>query len=203
MTETIAPTEPRRRGRRLKALLAAGLVLGAGGAVTLAAWNDSEFVTGTFSAGRFNLVGSTDGTTYADHPTAGSPAVAAFTVNAANLTPGDVAAAPFAVQLASGTTSDATVTVSAAGTTGTVSQLSYQLLQTTSFGCTATTTGTALVPAGQAVGSAPGGVTFTLAKGAAGAAGAPVNLCFKVTAGAGLVQGQTGTATWQFQAASQ
>jgi predicted ribosomally synthesized peptide with SipW-like signal peptide len=203
MTQTIAPQETHRPGRRLKALLAAGLVLGAGAAVTLAAWNDSEFVTGTFSAGQFDLQGSTDGTTFGNHPTAGSAATAAFTVNAAALTPGDVAAAPFAVQLAAGTTNDATVTVSAAGTTGTVAQLTYQLLQTSTFGCTAATTGTALVPAGEALGSVPGGTTFALAKGTGGAAGAPVYLCFKVTAGPALVQGQTGSATWQFQAASQ
>ncbi|WP_431220627.1 SipW-dependent-type signal peptide-containing protein [Leifsonia xyli] len=202
MTETV-PVDRTVRRRRLKALLASGLVLGAGAAVTLAAWNDSEFVTGTFSAGTFNLVGSTDGTSYADHPTAGARATAAFTVNSAALTPGDVTAAPFAVRLAAGTTNDATVTVSAAGTSGTVSELSYQLLQTSSFGCTATTTGTTLVPAGQALGTAPGGITFALTKGAGAAAGAPVYLCFKVTAGANLVQGQTGGATWQFQAASQ
>lgn len=213
MTDTITPATTGSgdagaphvtgRGRKARALLAAGLVLGAGAAVTLAAWNDSEFATGTFSAGTFNLVGSTDGTTFSDHPTAGSAATTAFTVNAATLTPGDVTAAPFAVQLAAGTTNDAVVTVSAAGTTGTVANLTYELLQTPTFGCTAATAGTPLVPAATAVGSVPGAPTFALAHGAGAATGAPVFLCFKVTAGAGLTQGQTGSATWQFQAASQ
>lgn len=213
MTDTITPAPPAPggaeapratgRGRRTRALLAAGLVLGAGAAVTLAAWNDSEFATGTFSAGTFSLVGSTDGTTFSDHPTAGSAATTAFTVNAATLSPGDVTTAPFAVELAGGTTNDALVTVSAAGTTGTVTNLSYELLQTTTFGCSAATTGTPLVAAATALGSVPGSPTFALAHGAGAAAGAPVFLCFKVTAGAGLVQGQTGSATWQFQAASQ
>lgn len=184
-------------------MLAAGLVLGVGAAMTLAAWNDSEYARGTFSAGTFNLVGSTDGTTFADHATAASPATLPFTVNAGTLSPGDVTAAPFAVQLAAGTTNPATVTVTSADTTGTVSALTYQLLLTTTFGCTATTTGTTLVPAGTAVGTVPGSTTFPLTQGAAGASGAPVFLCFKVTAGAGLAQGQTGTATWQLQAISQ
>jgi len=53
--------------RKVRAVLAGGLVLGVGAAVTLAAWNDSEFATGTFTAGTFNLEGSTDGTTFTDH----------------------------------------------------------------------------------------------------------------------------------------
>src|SRR5690606_31735774 len=54
----------RRRSRMIRALLAGGLVLGVGTAVTLAAWNDSEFASGTFRAGTFDLEGSTDGTTF-------------------------------------------------------------------------------------------------------------------------------------------
>lgn len=202
MTDTAAVRASGRR-RKVRAVLAAGLVLGAGAAVTLAAWNDSEFATGTFTAGTFNLVGSTDGTTFTDHATAGTAATLPFTVNAASLSPTDVAAAPFAVELAANTTNNATVTITSAGTTGTVTNLTYQLLQTTTFGCTAATTGTTLVPAGTALSTVPASTTFPLAAGTGGAAGAPVYLCFKVTAGAGLAQGQTGSATWQFQAASQ
>ncbi|MCI0159284.1 SipW-dependent-type signal peptide-containing protein [Leifsonia shinshuensis] len=202
MTDTPAVRASGRR-RKVRAVLAAGLVLGAGAAVTLAAWNDSEFATGTFTAGTFNLVGSTDGTTFTDHATAGTAATLPFTVNAASLSPTDVAAAPFAVELAANTTNNATVTVTSAGTAGTVTNLTYQLLQTTTFGCTAATTGTTLVPAGTALSTVPASTTFSLAAGTGGSAGAPVYLCFKVTAGPGLAQGQSGSATWQFQAASQ
>ncbi len=204
--ETAAPPRATRRralSRKTKAILAAGLVLGVGAAVTLAAWNDSEFAQGTFTAGTFNLVGSTDGTTFTDHATVGTAATLGFTVNASTLSPGAVTAAPFAVELAANTTNDAIVTISNAATTGTVTQLTYELLQTTTFGCTPATTGTDLVPAGTALTTVPGSTTFALTHGTGGAAGAPVFLCFKVTAGAGLTQGQTGSATWQFAAASQ
>lgn len=198
-------TSPRTKKRGIiRAILAGGLVLGVGAAVTLAAWNDSEFATGTFSAGTFNLEGSTDGTAFADHATAPGAALG-FTVNPASLSPGDVVYAPFAVRLAANTTNNATVTVAVPtpATTGSVTGLTYQILQPTAFGCTAATTGTTLVPAGTAVGSVPSAVTFSLTKGApTTSAGAAVNLCVKVTAGASIVQGQTGTATWQFQAAS-
>ncbi|GAB3570782.1 hypothetical protein GCM10027405_35720 [Arthrobacter alkaliphilus] len=182
--------------------MAGGLVLGVGAAVVLAAWNDSEFATGTFAAGTFNLQGSTDGTSYADH--AASPgATLPFTVNPSNLAPGDTVYVPFAVRLAANTTTGATVTLNTPTAAGSVANLSYELVQPTSFGCSSSTTGTDLVPAGTALGGALSGVTFTLNAGSpASAPGAAVFLCFKVTAGAGLVQGQSGTATWQFAAAS-
>ncbi len=189
--------------RKVRAILAGGLVLGIGATITLAAWNDSEFTQGTFTAGTFNMVGSTDGTTYASHATVGAPATLTFTVNPTLLSPGDTVYAPFAVELDATTTNSALVTVSNAATTGTVSNLTYTLIQPTAFGCDGATTGTALVAAGNAVGTVPAATTFTLAKGAGGTAGAPVFLCFKVTAGSGITQGQTGTATWQFSATSQ
>ena len=53
--------------RKVLAVLAGGLVLGVGTAVTLAAWNDSEFATGDFAAGTFVFQGSTDNETFEDH----------------------------------------------------------------------------------------------------------------------------------------
>lgn len=190
------------RSGRVRAILAAGLVLGVGATVTLAAWNDSEFVTGTFQAGSFNMQGSTDGAAYSDHASAPGAALG-FSVNAANLSPGDVVYAPYAVRLAANTSSPATVTVTAPSTSGTVANLTYSLIQPSTFGCSAATTGTTLVPTNTAVGSVPGTVTFALAAGTPTTnPGTAVPLCFVVRAGAGLTQSQTGTATWQFQAAS-
>lgn len=190
-----------KRGK-IRALLAGGLVLGVGAAVVLAAWNDSEFATGTFTAGTFNLQGSTNGTSYADH-SASPGATLPFTLNPSNLSPGDTIYAPFAVRLAANTTTGSTVSVNTATATGSVANLSYELIQPTSFGCSSSTTGTGLVPAGTALDGALSNVTFTLDAGSpASDPGGAVFLCFKVTAAAGLVQGQTGTATWQFAAAS-
>lgn len=192
------------RGRRgvIRAVLAGGVVLGVGAAVTLAAWNSSDFATGTFGAGTFSIQGSTDGTAFVNHASA-TPAQLSFDVNAANLSPGMVSYSPYAVRLGAGTTSGGTVTLLAAGTTGTVANLSYTILETSSMTCNASTTGTALVPSGTALGTVPASTTFTLAAGSpTSSAGNPQYLCIAVTAASGLTQGQSATATWQFSAQS-
>jgi predicted ribosomally synthesized peptide with SipW-like signal peptide len=194
----------RMRGRRLRAILAGGLALGLGAAITLATWNDAEFAQGTFTAGSFDLLGSTDGSLFAEHATAGAPATLSFSLNPTALSPGDVVYAPFAVQLSAATTADALVTVTKAATTGTVSNLTYTLVQPTAFGCAVDTTGPVLVASTTGVGDVLGTTTFTLTKGTPpSTAGDPVFLCFKVVAGDLLDQGQTGTVTWSFAAASQ
>lgn len=202
------PDRKRRRSRMIRAILAGGLVLGVGAAVTLAAWNDSEFATGTFAAGTFNMQGSTtDGVTFTDHPV-GSPGTLTFTVAPLLLSPGDTVYAPFALRLAANTTNNANVVVTPpAAVTGTIAaNLTYEVVRTTAFTCGAGTvdsTGTSLITAGTAVTAVAGPNTFVLNKGApVTTAGATQFLCFKVTAAAGLTQGQTGTVTWQFTASS-
>jgi predicted ribosomally synthesized peptide with SipW-like signal peptide len=203
-----APADPnrkRRRSRMIRAILAGGLVLGVGAAVTLAAWNDSEYATGAFSAGTFNLEGSLDNSTFSEHNTSGSAAVLVFTTPA-NLSPTDVVAAPFAVRLAAGTTNNATVSVITPTVSGTTTGLTYEIDRiAAATPCTSATvdaSGTPLVAAGTPVNSAAGALTFSLTKGATlPVAGTSQLLCIKVTAGA-IAQGQTGTVTWQFTAAS-
>lgn len=199
MTNTTETT--RRRGRKVAAILAGGLVLGVGTMATLATWNDSEYANATFTAGTFIFRGSLDGTNYTDHATTGAAASLSFTSPVLNLTPNDTVAAPFALRLGAGTTNDADVSIAMPTTTGTVTNLTWQLIDTgATFGCTAATTGTSVV-ASSALSAGSG--TFTLPKGATVAVdGTAKNLCFKVTAGAGLQQGQTATATWLFQAVS-
>ncbi|MDR6986618.1 putative ribosomally synthesized peptide with SipW-like signal peptide [Paenarthrobacter nitroguajacolicus] len=152
-----------RNAPKIRAILAGGLVLGVGAAITLAAWNDSEFAQGTFTAGAFNLEGSTDGTTFGENPVT-APATLGFTAAPANLAPGDVVTAPFAVRLDDTTSNDATVTVSTEASTGALTGLSYSLTQSTDFGCAEPVTAT-LVAAGQELGTTPGSVTFALAQG--------------------------------------
>jgi predicted ribosomally synthesized peptide with SipW-like signal peptide len=82
-----------RNKRRRRAVLAAGLVLGVGAAVTLAAWNDSvwgkaDFGTGTQS---WNLQGTfDDGASWDEFDTRASEGTFAFDVKAGDMAPGDV-----------------------------------------------------------------------------------------------------------------
>ena len=194
----------RARNRRLKAILAGGLVLGVGAAVTLAAWNDSEFATGSFTAGSFDMVGSTDGTTFANH-TSAPGATLPFSLNYNNLSPNTTVAAPFVLHLTPGTTTSATVAVAtAAGSGAAAANLTYGIQAVASVAaCTPTATGTTIVPAGTAMSAVTGAATFQLAKSVDGSAvGANEFLCIQVTAGTGLAQGSTATGTWEFLATS-
>ena len=194
--------------RKVLAVLAGGLVLGVGIGVTLAAWNDSEFATGTFTAGSFNLEGSTTSATtgYDDHngDTAASlvfqlPAVAS------SMSPGDVVYAPFWVRLDATTTNSATLLPAGitAGTGGNEANLSYTVTAIAAGDtCGAAATGT-VVASGTTLSAQTGATSVPLAEGTpAGTAGTPVQLCFAVTAGAGLTQGAAATATWEFTATS-
>lgn len=199
-TSTTSP----QRGRKIRALLAGGLVLGVGAAVTLAAWTDEEWAIGNFGAGSFNIEGSTDGTDFADHNSEAGAAVLPFEIDAENLSPGDSVAAPFVVRTDAATTYGATVELTSAAGEGTIApDLTYGISQVGATGeCTEGATGTPIVPAGTSVDAITGAAPFTLEAGAAGTAGAPVVLCFEVTAGETLQQGDTGSATWEFTATS-
>ncbi|MGX4655191.1 SipW-dependent-type signal peptide-containing protein [Micromonospora sp. SCSIO 07396] len=196
----------RTNRRKLKAILAGGLALGVGATITLAAWNDSEYAKGTFSAGTFGIEGSTDGTTYAEHPTAGSAAALAFSTGFDDISPGDVVAAPFAVRLTAATTYDATVTVaSATPAPPAFVGLTYGIATVPTFAdCDATpTTPTWIVTQGTPLTSVAGATSFNLTEGTPPTTpGAPAFLCFVVTAGPTLVQGTSVVQTWQLLAES-
>lgn len=63
-----------RTGRKVAAVLAGGLVLGVGAAVTMAAWTDSQYATATFTSGTFALESSVDGNNWKNH-TVNTPAL--------------------------------------------------------------------------------------------------------------------------------
>lgn len=209
---TAAPTRRRGLSRKIRALLAGGVVLGVGAVATLAAWNDSEYATGTFTAGSFNLQGTTGGAdgTYTDHASAGAAAVLPVTTNAGNLSPGAVTYTAFWVRLAAGTTTPATLVLT--GVTGGGTGNAANLAWTVDAIPPAATCGAATVGTGTRLGAGttlnavgtPGTTPVPLAIGAGTptAAGAAVQLCFAVTASASLAQGQTGIGTWQFTATS-
>ncbi|MEO8094387.1 MAG: SipW-dependent-type signal peptide-containing protein [Pseudolysinimonas sp.] len=191
---------PRTVSRRVKAILAGGLVLGLGAAVTLAAWNDSEFALGSFAAGTFGLEGSaTDGSTFAEHAAVGSPV--GLTFNGTGMSPDQTLYAPFAVRLSGGSTLDGTVTVTNADSSGPLTGLSYTVIMPSAWGCDSGTTGTSLIPT-TALGTVPGSTTFAITHGAGSTPGTPIYLCFAVTSSSTLVQGSTNTVTWQFDAQS-
>jgi len=217
--EAAASTPDRhRRGRKVRAMLAGGLVLGVGAAITLAAWTDSEFATGTFTAGSFNLEGSTTAADsgYADHNTEDGDAAATleFTLDLnENLSPTDVTYAPFWVRLDDATTSPASLALTAIVATdgapvGNAANLSWDVVALAD-GDACDVDG---VAAGESMGSgltltsnaAVTGAEQSLAIGTTdGEAGAPVPLCFAITASDDLVETGSATATWQLVATSE
>lgn len=178
------------RRNKLYAVLAGGLVLGVGAAVTLAAWNDSEFATGTFTAGSFDLQGSTDGSSgWASHET-DPGATLDFTVDADNLAPDDSVYALYSIRLVGTTDGDLTnVAPTTAGANAANLTAETHLITGTTCDATTFAAGSAILPT-------------TITAGTAATA-TPVNYCLQVTAGADLVQGAEGTVTWQWTAASQ
>lgn len=188
------PERRRRRSRTIRAILAGGLVLGVGAAVTLAAWNDSAFVTGSFTAGTFKLEGAITNGAYLEYDTTPGGTLD-FTLPAAGLSPGDSFSAPFAVRLSADTTVGGTVAVSTDTTSGTITNLTYDLDVKDAWGCGAATTSTPI--SGEALGAGTAGLTVAAGSPVSNP-GAPVFLCFTVHAGSGLAQGQSGSATWKF-----
>lgn len=148
LTSDVQQQEDKRRKR--KALLAGGLVLGLGAAVTLAAWSDNVFADGTFQTGEFNLLGSQAlaSTTYADYLEYETDATAAdlttgstdggvnFRIDSLNLSPGETVVAPFSVATSQDTTVDGRYWLEDATVTGPLAQwLSFSIVQSAT--CTA------------------------------------------------------------------
>ena len=93
--------------RKRKAILAGGVVLGLGAAVTLAAWSDDVWADGLFTTGgTFLIEGSEDaiggGQNFETAQEVGQAIRLTFSATA--LTPGDTAYAPFAIQTTDTTT---------------------------------------------------------------------------------------------------
>lgn len=170
----------------------------------LASWNDSEYAAAA-AAPSVNLEGAVDAaqSTFSEHATSGVGGSVGFSTRLADLTPGETVAAPFALRLGAGTTDDATVSLAAVSST--VADLTYQVVQTATPGCTTSTTGTTLVSAGTPVTAVSGAGVISLSKAAGtptSAAGSPAYLCFKVTAGSASGQDHSGTVTWQLAGTS-
>jgi len=91
------------RSRKIRALLASGLVLGVGATLTLSSWNDSEYVGGELQAGSFGIEGSPTGQdgTYRSSTDGPSHALT-FEPEAGQMYPGYTTYALFSVRAQSG-----------------------------------------------------------------------------------------------------
>lgn len=194
MSTPASPT-PRRssaRTQRLRAVLAGGLVLGIGAAVTLAVWTDTVHLkTDVSTGGGIDLEASIDGGAYAQYDTAGTAGVITFSTGliAGNST----YYKPVKVRLAAGAANDATVTLTQAAPSASVAGLSYSIFPSATCSAAALPTGTALVSAQPVtlggVATLPTPPAFDLARGATAAvAGTDQNLCFVLTASSTLAE---------------
>lgn len=184
--------------RKVGAVLAGGLVLGVGAVLVMAAWNSSEFATGSFTTGGFVLEGKTTAEAdFGQHKSEAEAANLDFSVDTSNLSPNETVSAGFAVRLAANTTYDGTAVVNTA-----VDKQVTGLSQRVYVSSTATCSGTAEkeIIASSALATGTGSTAFDLTKGVAMAAGETVNLCFEVSAGADLVPNSTSVAVWTIAA---
>lgn len=194
------------RRRKVQAVLAGGVVLGIGTAVTLAAWNDSEFALGTFGSATFNLEGSTDGETFADNDTEEAAAVLEFAAD--NVIPGETLYAPFWVQLDDATTVDGTIEaadgISIVASDGANADFLSYAVYADPASCDADgATGGDLVASGEDLSEGVGSeATLDLAAGDS-EPGTPIQLCFVVQADAtDLLEDEPASAVWQVRATS-
>ncbi|UFU03019.1 SipW-dependent-type signal peptide-containing protein [Ruania suaedae] len=202
---------PRRtRLLRLRALLAGGLVLGLGSAVTLAAWNDSEYATTTVTASTFGVVGSVNGGAFSEHPTSGSAATLAFSPAVPAFSPGTAGYTSFGVRTTASSTVGGSVTMQTptiAGPAALQNAMRYAVrLIPSGSSCNAAlftnTSAPVIVPNETALATA----VLPNARPLTAAAGSTVSFCVRMSMIAGAstdAQGQTLIATWQFLATSE
>lgn len=211
---TPSPSDQTRtdRRRKIRALLAGGLVLGVGAAVTLAVWTDNVFGKAQFTAENWNVQGdfSTGGTgAWDEYDTVGTAGTFAYTTGFATMSPNTTVYAPVALRVGTGTTQGgaypARVTLNGATpVTGPLATaLRYRVVQgVTAANCNAATlgAGTDVVAPNSPLGTGSAADAITLA-----ADGTPTSLCFAVTlpqnVAPNTVAGTTtGPITWQFAA---
>lgn len=220
MSNTLSPADSRKR--KYKALLAGGVVLGLGATMTLAAWSDTEYANGVFSAGKFNVQGNPSplsppaAASWADNYVANGAGLT-FSTNFSNLTPDTTVYAPFSLRIDPSKASyDARVHIESVTSTGDLNLLG-KLTWKARTGiapatcaamtpATYTTGGTALVPSPDAT---PGSTvnnytalatptTFTLSKANAPSETTPVTVCIAVTLPAQPANTPPTEASWNF-----
>lgn len=201
----------RLRGRRLRVVLAAGLVFGIGAFATLAAWTDTENATGSFGASVFDTQSASAGSpTYTSQTAAPG---ASLTFGATGMSPGTSFYAWLNVRTTPATTVGGTVALTGIDDNdgGLVGALQYRAVRmaTASPGTTcgaAVFTGSPVFIAGAAATYLPvTQVPGTPVASPIAAAGAEIGYCFEVRVAPGSAnsfQGTTATVTWTFTSTS-
>ncbi|MCH8569792.1 SipW-dependent-type signal peptide-containing protein [Nesterenkonia sp. AY15] len=199
-------TRAHSRRRKIKAVVAAGTVLGIGAVATLATWNDSEFAQGLFGAGSYNVESSEDGNGFAEHPE-GEPAQLQF--SAANAAPGDKFAAPLWLRTDEETTIDGMITgITSVGTGQVENFVDVRVLEVTGGTCAAGSNSGNVIATGAHLGELEGALSkdeqIRLVNGESDTAGTSVQLCFQVTAADEniLEPKAKASATWKVQTES-
>ncbi|WP_010525351.1 SipW-dependent-type signal peptide-containing protein [Nesterenkonia sp. F] len=189
------PRSRRRASTKVRALLAGGLVLGVGASTTLAAWNDSEHLGGTVTAGHFTLEGSTDGSSYSTSTT-DSPHAVSFSAADA-LIPGAQSYAFFSVRTAAGSAGGELQVQGDDGNVGALPDaLTYAVRTVSGTACDAASfsSGTEVVTRGTAVSA-----DAQTAQSVEADSGSAVNYCLELTLSAEApneVQGESATPVW-------
>ena len=196
----------RLRSRRMRAVLASGLVLGVGAAGTLAVWNDSEHTTTTFTAGQFGIVGAVNGGSFSEHASAGAAASLVFAaplVSTSAMAPGNTVYALFSVKTISPSVKGSVqLTADSGNGAGLGQYLVYSVRTIGGTTCDGTTfgAGTEVVPATQPLTTGATGSQALQANGAN-----QFNYCFAVTLDVNAptgAQNATVTPKWVFSAVS-
>ncbi|APX33044.1 hypothetical protein BH708_10360 [Brachybacterium sp. P6-10-X1] len=196
----------RRRSRRLRALLAGGLVLGVGASATIAAWTDTEQTSGVFEAGEFAIEVSVDGAWNDTRQ---------MTFDASGMLPGTVVHAPVQIRTTANTSVGGVLTLTGEGATGDadlVGALEHRVVTVDPVaggrpGCEAADF---VDPSAFVVGSPEtweplAGATEPIATQPIGAAGGMVAYCFEVRLAddaPNSAQGSSAEQTWTWDAAS-
>ncbi len=206
-TDVSETTQSRGRfGTKAKAILAGGLVLGVGAAITLAAWTDQEWVKASFGSSTFGIEGSLDGTNFAEHSTESGAAVLVFETTPLQMSPNAAVYEKFVVRSTTSTTVPGTVQLGGATLTGTLgTSLTYgvRTLALPDGACDSVAFAAAtnvVVNSGTALTTGATGTQVVAASGAS-----PVAYCFEVVMSPTATvadQGKLATATWAFTATS-
>lgn len=178
-------------------------MLGVGTAVTLAAWNDAEHGTATITAGRFGIVGATDGVTFSEHPSAASAATLAFSAPVGAMAPGRTSYALFSVRtLDPSVAGTAQLVAASTNGAGLGQYLRYGVRSIAGTTCDAASfaAGTVIVPTDSALTASAAGAQPLQAN-----AGSTLHYCLAITLPAttpNAAQGQSVTASWEVVATS-